>query len=43
MIPDETVPLEKGHYHGIHMLLNLNKEDGVDRKEYQADVEPDPD
>ena len=26
-----------------HVLINFNKKDGVDRKEYQADVGPDPD
>ena len=42
LIPYETVPLEKGYYHGVHGLINFNKEGGVDRKYYQADVEPDP-
>ena len=33
-IPDETVPLEKGFYHGVYVMLHFNKEGGVDRKEY---------
>ena len=40
---DETVTLEKGYYHGVFVLLNFNKEDGVDRKEDQVDVDLDPD
>ena len=31
VIPDETVPLEKGYYHGVHVVLNFHKDDGVDR------------
>ena len=32
-IPDETVPLEKGYYHGVHEVIYFHKEGGVDRKE----------
>ena len=32
-IPDETVPSEKGFYHGVYVMLHFNKGDGVDRKE----------
>ena len=42
-IPDETVPLEKGYYHGVHEVIYFHKEGGVDRKEEQADVDPDTD
>ena len=38
MISDGEVPLEKGYYHGVHVLLHFNKEGGVDSKEEQADV-----
>ena len=43
VIPDETVTSEKRCYHGVHVVLNFHKEDGVDRKEDQADVYPHPD
>ena len=36
MISDGEVPLEKGYYHGVHVLLHFNKEGGVDSKEEQA-------
>ena len=32
VIPDETVPSEKGYYHGVHVVLYFYKEDGVDSK-----------
>ena len=41
--PDEKVPLEKRYYHGVFLLPNFNKGGGVDRKEQQADMEPDTD
>ena len=25
VIPDETVPLEKGYYNGVHLVLHFNK------------------
>ena len=31
VIPDETVDLEKGYYHSVHVLIHFNKEDGVNR------------
>ena len=37
--------LESNHhhyYHGVHVVLHFHKEVGVDRKEDQADAEPDP-
>ena len=43
VIPDETVPSDKGYYHGVHGVLNFLKDGGFDRKEDNADVEPDPD
>ena len=39
MIPGEAVDLDKGYYHGVYVLLNFNKEDDVDRKDEQADME----
>ena len=36
---EEAVDLEKGYYHIVYALLRLKKEDGVDRKEDQADIE----
>ena len=35
--PDETVHSEKGYYHGVFVLLNFNKEDGVNMKEDKSD------
>ena len=32
-IPEEHVNSEKGYYHGVYVIINFNKEDGVDRKE----------
>ena len=32
-IPDETIDLEKGYYHGLYVLLKFQKEFGVDKKE----------
>ena len=34
---------EKGYYHGVFVFLNFNNQYGVNRKEQQADVNPDPD
>ena len=31
--PEEQVTLEKGYYHVVHVILNFNKEDGVERNE----------
>ena len=43
VIPDETIDSEKGYYQGVHVLLKFNKGKGVDRKEDQAYMDPDPD
>ena len=43
VMPDETVPLNKVYYHGVHVVLHFHKEGVVDRKWYQAYMEPDPD
>ena len=40
VIPDEKVYPEKVFYHGVHILLHFNKDDGVNRKEDQADIDP---
>ena len=40
VIPDEKVYPEKVFYHGVHVLLNFNKNDGVNMKEEQADIDP---
>ena len=42
-IPEEQVTLEKGYYHGVYVILNFSTEEGVDRKEEQADIGQDPD
>ena len=43
VIPDETVDIEKGYYNGVYVLLQFNKEDGVNRRGAQVDRETDPD
>ena len=43
VIPDDKVYLEKGYYLGVYNLLKFNKEEGVGRKWYQADMESDTD
>ena len=40
---DDAVNSEKGYYHVFHAVLNFHNRDSVDRKEYQAEVDPDPD
>ena len=40
---DDIVPSERGYYHGVHVLLHFHKEVGVDSKEEQDNVYPDPD
>ena len=37
-ISDETVPLEKGYYYCVYVMLNFNKEGSVDMKQDQVDV-----
>ena len=34
-IPDKKFPSEKGYYHGIHVVINFHKKDGVDSREDQ--------
>ena len=41
MIPDEAVDLDKGYYHGVYILLKFNKEDDIDRKGDQSNMEED--
>ena len=43
MKPDKTVDLEKGYYHGFYFLLNFKNEDGVNRKQYPAEIQADMD
>ena len=43
VIPAMTIDLEKGYYNCAYVIIHLKKEDGVDRKEDQEDMEPDPD
>ena len=43
MIPDKKLYLDKRCYNGVYVLLQFNKENGVDRKEDQANTETDPD
>ena len=33
--------MKSGYYHGIYFLLQFNKEGGVDRRDYQEDMEAD--
>ena len=42
-IPDKTVHLGNGYYHGVYVMLHFNNKDSFDRKLKHADVEPDPD
>ena len=42
-IPGDKVTLEKGYYHGVHVVLHFHKEGGFYRKEEQVDMDPDPD
>ena len=39
-IPDEKVTSEKGYYNGVYVIIQLNKEDSVDMKEENADMDP---
>ena len=32
VISNETVPSEKGCYHGVHVVIYFHKKDGVERK-----------
>ena len=34
--------MEKGYYQCVYVILNFNKEVGIDSKEEQVDVEDDP-
>ena len=38
-IPDETIDLEKGYYHGVYILLQCNKQDVVDTNQDQIEME----
>ena len=40
VIPDETVALDKGCYHGVYEIKHFTKEDGVNSKEYQVEIDP---
>ena len=42
-INEEQVTSEKRYYHGVYVIIHFNKEDSVDRKEDEANVEHDPD
>ena len=42
-IPKEKVTSDKVSYDGVYVILNFNKEDGVERREEQLDVEQNPD
>ena len=41
VIPDETIYLYKGYYHGVYVLLNLTNKKVVDRRDYQEEMEAD--
>ena len=43
VIPDGTFTSEKGYYCGVCLVLYFHKYNSVDRKEEQAELEPDPD
>ena len=42
-IPENNVEKQKGYYRCVYVLLHLKKEDGVESKEEQAELENDPD
>ena len=42
-IPEDQVKKEKGYYLCVYVMLQFKKEFCVDSKDYQADVEDDPD
>ena len=37
-IPEEQVKMEKGYYHCVYVIIQFNKEFGVESKEDKADV-----
>ena len=41
-IPDETVDLEKGYYHGVYVLLHLKKWYDTNKKYDHISTEVDP-
>ena len=42
-IPEDQVEKQRGYYRCVYVLLQFKKEDGVDSKEEQAELENDPD
>ena len=42
-IPEDQVEKDKGYYRCVYVMLQFKKDVSVDNKEYQADVEDDPD
>ena len=43
VIPENTIDLQRGLQHGVYVMKDFTKEDGVGRKQDQVDIEPDPD
>ena len=43
MKPEDVADLEKEHYHSVYVLLQFNKEGGVNIKEENIDMGEDPD
>ena len=41
VIPDDTIDMDKGYYHGVYVLLNLTNKKVVDRRDYQEEMEAD--
>ena len=41
VIPDETIDLDKGYYHGVYVLIQFNQNEIVNRNEEQDDMEAD--
>ena len=42
-IPEDIVEIHKGHYRCVYVLLQFKKEDKIDNKEEQTELENDPD
>ena len=40
LIPEYIIYLEKGYYNGVCVIIHSKKDEGVIRKEYQAEMYP---
>ena len=43
MKTEEAINFKKRYYNSVYILLQFNKQDGFNRKEYQTDMEANPD